>query len=210
MNVAVRVAVWLPFDWIQFSNTPSLTTWYKGDGTPAQRGGTNGFNPDSPNFRLAQQVNITINDTTGKMTAAYPYKNTGISYKKTLEKNLVPPRETITSRQASDSGMVYKEVSNTGKDASGNPGKFVFKLTGAVSEPFQWYAPDIDYDFKITVYSTGLVQVEGAHDGFPCYEVYKKVNGSPWATVYNWDGPAQGKDLLALFPPMDVTVNHAG
>ncbi|MFF2156958.1 DUF3238 domain-containing protein [Paenibacillus chitinolyticus] len=208
MKIAVRVAVWLPFDWILFSDTPSLTTWYAGDGTPAQRGGIRGFNPDSPDYRLAQQVNLTL-DGTGQVTDAVPYKNTGISRKKTLEKNLVPPRTLTTSKQALTDNMSYQFIGKTPKSAT-SPGMYKFRLKAAVSEPFQWYAPDIDYDFTFTVYDSGLVQVQGSHDGFPCYEVYKKIDFQPWETVYTWDGPAKGKDLNALFPPMDVSVNNAG
>lgn len=203
MKLAIRVTVWLPFDWIRFADTPALTTWYIGDGA------NRGFNPDSSNYRLAQQLNLTFNDITGRCTDAYYYHNTGLSQRKTLEKNLTPPRTIISNMKASTDGLNYTVISNTDK-VDEIPGTHKFKLKGSVAEPFQWYAPNIDYEYTITAHSNGLVQVKGEHDGFPNYEIFKKIDNQPWLKIYGWDGPNEGKTLNNLFAPMDVTVQRGG
>ncbi|MCC3374960.1 DUF3238 domain-containing protein [Cohnella sp. REN36] len=55
-----------------------------------------------------------------------------------------------------------------------------------------------------------MVQVQGEHDGFPNFEIFKKKDFGAWEPVYTFDAPANGKGILSLFPPMDVTgINHA-
>lgn len=52
--------------------------------------------------------------------------------------------------------------------------------------PFEPFAPAINYTFTITVYKNGTVTMSGTHDGFPCYEAYVRLNSGSWKTLYQF------------------------
>lgn len=81
------------------------------------------------------------------------------------------------------------------------------KLTH-LANPLQWDAPTINYDFDVTVYSDGTVHVNGSHDGFPAYEIYKSINGgSSSYTIDQYNPYDHGNDITALYPPEDVPLS---
>ena len=69
-------------------------------------------------------------------------------------------------------------------------------------------SPDIDWDFTITIDSSGQQTtwaLQGKHDGFPGYEIY--INGQQ---IYGRI-PGSPEELNSLFPPMDISVaNRSG
>jgi len=72
-------------------------------------------------------------------------------------------------------------------------------------------SPEINWDFTITIDTSGTSAhwtINGAHDGFPAYEVY--INDNPIHTYSPGPGPYGLFDILKLFPPLDVNVNKSG
>jgi hypothetical protein len=84
-------------------------------------------------------------------------------------------------------------------------------LYGGASNPLVRGAPAIDWDLTLTIDTSGAKPhwtLNGAHDGFPAYELY--INGQPIHTYSPGPGPYGFSDLLKLFPPLDVSVDRSG
>ncbi|WP_373863984.1 DUF3238 domain-containing protein [Paenibacillus agaridevorans] len=54
--------------------------------------------------------------------------------------------------------------------------------------------------------SNGTVSVTGKHDGFPCHEIWKKVDSNVPKALYTF----QKTNLSALFGDMERSVNVSG
>ena len=91
------------------------------------------------------------------------------------------------------------------------------KMTGAADDriqircicdsqnPFEPFAPAINYTLTITVYKNGTVSIEGTHDGFPCYEAYVRLNSGAWKNLYQFSQ----QTIASLAPPEEINVNKS-
>ncbi|ERM18315.1 DUF3238 domain-containing protein [Brevibacillus laterosporus] len=141
----------------------------------------------SGNYRTLQEFAIDFKKKTVKHT-----KRVG----KTCRIN---PDEDPVCKRASDSELKMSEP--TWKKDS-----VKFTASCGVSNPLSSNAPAIDYEFKITAYKKdGKVCISGLHDGFPNYEIWKKVGDEPPMPFYFFDHG--DNTLLSLFPPMDTSVS---
>jgi hypothetical protein len=90
-----------------------------------------------------------------------------------------------------------------------NEHKVSVRLHGGAANPLLIEAPSIDWDFTITIDTSGgspAWTLKGAHDGFPGYEIY--INNQ---RIYG-RVPA-GKtiaEINKLFPPLDVKIDRSG
>lgn len=78
----------------------------------------------------------------------------------------------------------------------------------AANNPLVFGAPDIDLEIflDLNLQRRELI-VNGAHDGFPAYEVYVSIDGVGTRRVYDYH--PRGNTIInhkKLFPPKDVTV----
>jgi hypothetical protein len=62
-----------------------------------------------------------------------------------------------------------------------------FEMSASASNPLNSAAPAADYLLKIRVNKSGVSQIEGSHDGFPCYEFYKQTDFGPFESIYTHD-----------------------
>ncbi|PFH88463.1 DUF3238 domain-containing protein [Bacillus sp. AFS088145] len=62
-----------------------------------------------------------------------------------------------------------------------------FEMKASASNPLDTTAPSADYLLKVRVSDSGFAQIEGSHDGFPCYEFYKQTDFGPFELIYTHD-----------------------
>ncbi|MCQ4085691.1 DUF3238 domain-containing protein [Saccharibacillus sp. JS10] len=89
------------------------------------------------------------------------------------------------------------------------------KMTGAADDriqikcicdsrnPFEPFAPAINYTFTVTVYKNGVVSINGTQDGFPSYEAYVRLNSGSWKTLHQFSQ----QTIASLAPPEEINVN---
>ncbi len=51
-----------------------------------------------------------------------------------------------------------------------------FQMSASASNPLNEYAPPVDYLLNLHVKKDGIVEIQGTHEGSPCFEFYKQVN----------------------------------
>ncbi|WP_242262147.1 DUF3238 domain-containing protein [Bacillus cereus group sp. BfR-BA-01453] len=62
-----------------------------------------------------------------------------------------------------------------------------FEMRASASNPLNAAAPAADYFLVIRVNTSGIVHIEGLHDGFPCYEFYKQIDFGSFEKIYTHD-----------------------
>jgi RHS repeat-associated protein len=125
----------------------------------------------------------------------------------------------ITHELSGPNGEIIGSGQGTGDTISqvtyrNERGAVVINVKGDEANPLI-YSPGITYDLKVTVTSQGptgsaSVQVTGAHDGFPAYEISisrPEVANTTATTVYSSDPRVINTNPYALFGSMDVPVN---
>ncbi|PDO09210.1 MAG: hypothetical protein BLM47_13800 [Candidatus Reconcilbacillus cellulovorans] len=129
-----------------------------------------------------------------------PYKKVNPTVRKRVYR--LSGREEYTTKTASDSGLVYQFISINRSQAK-------FRLIADVANPPEPIAPAINWDFTFTVNSSGRTSVVGKHDGYPAYEIYRRLNSdSPYA-IYFHDPRQTGETPFSLAGSMEHNVNAA-
>lgn len=80
-----------------------------------------------------------------------------------------------------------------------------FKMSASASNPLNTAAPAADYVLTIHVNKSGVAHIEGAHDGFPCYEFYKQVNFGLFEKIHTHDFRETGDTAEALGGDMEYS-----
>lgn len=78
-------------------------------------------------------------------------------------------------------------------------------MRASASNPLNAAAPAADYLLTIHVNKSGVAQIEGAHDGFPCYEFYKQTDFAPFELIYTHDFRKTGDTPAALAGEMEYS-----
>jgi hypothetical protein len=83
----------------------------------------------------------------------------------------------------------------------------LIRFATAATNPLVTLAPAIDsiVTFRIDPVAR-TCSLSGQHDGFPGYEAYVTADGGAGVRVHGYDPRVTGKDVSALFPPMDETI----
>ncbi|MGZ8888876.1 MAG: DUF3238 domain-containing protein [Halobacteriota archaeon] len=195
--VVLRFVGFIPrhkdFDWIFYLYNPltGSRTYFKGD----QREFTP-YTRNTLNYRTAQEIWVDFQNR--KFTH---WENIGITHKKTVYPD---GRVAFESAQASRSciKVLWAYFSDN---------YCQFRSTASCTNPLAPVAPASDYDFTVTVYRNGTVHIQGSHDGFPAYEVYKNIDNSPkWIEIYRHDPRRTGENQYDLAPPMDHDIDKWG
>ncbi|MFE1631072.1 DUF3238 domain-containing protein [Brevibacillus reuszeri] len=183
--VKVRVATFIPFDkvfaYAMGSGDNTCSVFYGGDNRES-------YGSPAGTFRTAQEIWVDFNAR--KIT---PYKNTGTSHK--LVECSDGQNQQLTDK-VSDSCLEIKWISWGASNVT-------FRLICACGNPFEPLAPVIDYILDVTVWSNGAVKIVGDHDGFPAYEMFKKVDNYAWERLYLHDPRETGETIASLAPPME-------
>ncbi|PEK90237.1 DUF3238 domain-containing protein [Bacillus toyonensis] len=64
---------------------------------------------------------------------------------------------------------------------------FEMRASASASNPLNAAAPAADYFLTIRANESGTVNIEGVHDGFPCYEFYKQIDFGSFEFIYTHD-----------------------
>ncbi|MGG1638346.1 DUF3238 domain-containing protein [Paenibacillus sp. FSL K6-3182] len=183
--VKVRASVFIPTSWteprkdIQTGNTIE----FEGDSRE--------FTPYAVNTlrsRIEQEVIVDF-----YKKEIFTYVNTGITTEKTTT-----PDGSINKRlgKASTEGILCTDIV-WGSD------EVKFQMSASASNPLNVLAPPVDYLLTVLVKKDGIVDIQGEHDGFPCYEFYKQVNWGPFEQIYTHDFRETGDTPAAMGGDME-------
>jgi len=125
----------------------------------------------------------------------FTYANTGITTER-----ITTPDGSINKRtgKASTEGILCTDVVWGLDDVK-------FQMSASASNPLNVYAPTVDYLLIVHAKKDGTVEIQGAHDGFPCYEFYKQVNLGPFEQIYTHDFRETGDTPEAIGGDMEYS-----
>jgi len=190
ITLSVRIVSFISKDWVTspFPAPIGYRSEFKGDDRK--------FNKDvSASYRTAQQINATFTNTGGTYTA---YRNTGITTERST--NISTGNYVDSTGQADPNGITASV--DTSYLLGGNSDFYKFVCDGDAADPLIPGAPAVNYHLFVSIHKSGLISIEGLHDGYPSFEVYASVNGGTWQNIYLFEE----KTLLNLFPPMEINV----
>ncbi len=78
-------------------------------------------------------------------------------------------------------------------------------MSASASNPLNINAPTVDYLLIVHVKKDGTVDIEGKHDGFPCYEFYKQTDFGPFEQIHTHDFRETGDTPEALGGDMEYS-----
>ena len=84
-----------------------------------------------------------------------------------------------------------------------------FRMQASASNPLRKEAPAVDYAVDVKVHRSGLVALEGRHDGFPCFEFYKQLDYGPYEVLYQHDYLAAGSTPASMAGDMEYSFTVA-
>lgn len=180
------VKVWVHSFIPMVSVTDPFGYCYTGDGRT--------FSPAvHASYRTHQEIEFNV--TTGAKTI--DWVDTGTTHE--LDRKTCTT--VIASAKASTSGLVNGPITASGVHRT-------FNLTGSASNPRAFYACAIDYNFGVSIdTSRRICSIQGAHDGFPAYEIYVTANGGAGVPVYTYDPVAAGEGPTALCGGLDKSAS---
>ena len=184
--VKVRASVFIPMSWI--------------DKKDAQTGNLIQFEGDSREFtpyavnamrsRIEQEVVVDF-----YKKEIFTYANTGITTEK-----ITTPDGSVHKRtgKASTERILCTDVI-WGED------EVKFQMSASASNPLNESAPPADYLLLIHIKNDGTFDIQGEHDGFPCYEFYKQVDFGPFEKIHTHDFRETGHTAASLGGDMDCS-----
>lgn len=125
----------------------------------------------------------------------FTYKNTGITTEKITTLDGTVKKRT---GKASTEGIMCTDIVWGADDVK-------FHMSASASNPLNVYAPPVDYLLIVYVKNDGIVEIQGAHDGFPCYEFYKQVNFGSFEQLHIHDFRITGDTPEALGGDMEYS-----
>lgn len=183
-SAAVKIQTFISEDWMlyPFTNDRNNTLYFKGD----NRSFTSS---DNASFRTKQYLAFDYTSSSGKFSFS-GNTDTGTTELKKVDNRT--GASSITKGKASPSTIQHQVTYQDDK-------RIQIKCVCSSSNPLVSVAPAIDYNFYVTLFMDGRVELEGNHDAFPCYEVYARANNGAWKPIYQFRETTIDK----LAPPVD-------
>ncbi|MCY7486016.1 DUF3238 domain-containing protein [Paenibacillus alvei] len=183
--VKIRASIFIPMSWTepkQESDTGNIIQ-YEGD--------TREFTPYAVNTMRSRVEQEVVVDLYKK--EVFSYSNTGITTEKVTR-----PDGSVNKRtgKASTEGILCSHI-------RWGSNEVMFQMRASASNPLLALAPPVDYLLRIRVTENGAVEVEGSHDGFPCFEFYKQVDFGLFEQIYIHDFRETGDTAQALAGEME-------
>ncbi|AUS08913.1 permease [Laceyella sacchari] len=185
--IKIRASVFIPMAWTEPKK--DIKT-----GNVIQFGGdAREFTPYAVNTmrsRIEQEVVIDF-----YKKEIFTYANTGITTER-----VTAPDGSVYKRtgKASTKGILCTNIVWSSDDVK-------FQMSASASNPLNLYAPPVDYLLNVHAKKDGIVKIQGAHDGFPCFEFYKQVNFGPFEQIYIHDFRKTGDTPEALAGEMEYS-----
>ncbi|MEW9104272.1 DUF3238 domain-containing protein [Paenibacillus sp.] len=189
--VKIRASIFIPMSWTepkQESDTGNIIQ-YEGD--------TREFTPYAVNTMRSRVEQEVVVDLYKK--EVFSYSNTGITTEKVTR-----PDGYVNKRtgKASTEGILCSHI-------RWGSNEVMFQMRASASNPLLALAPPVDYLLRIRVTENGAVEVEGSHDGFPCFEFYKQVDFGSFEQIYIHDFRETGDTAQALAGEMEYHFKKA-
>ncbi|CAH8717406.1 DUF3238 domain-containing protein [Paenibacillus thiaminolyticus] len=189
--VEIRFAAFIPEAWIEHKRTASALIQFNGNNRSFTY-----FTEDQPELsKMAQHIVVDFEKTKIKH-----FRSTGPTIERTVELSSGNVLREVFGH-ASDSGLTISNESISSTSAS-------FFIQGSAANPLNADASPLDWEYDVTVDTTGKVTVKGRHDGFPAHEIYKRVDKGEPVTIYTHDPRVTGDTPLSLLPPMERIVDR--
>lgn len=125
----------------------------------------------------------------------FTYANTGITTER-----VTTPEGSVHKRtgKASTENILCTNIVWSSDDVK-------FQMSASASNPLNVYAPPADYLLTVQVKKDGTIDIEGTHDGFPCYELYKQTDLGPFEEIHTHDFRETGDTAEALGGEMEYS-----
>ncbi|MGG3801706.1 DUF3238 domain-containing protein [Metabacillus fastidiosus] len=167
--VKIRASVFIPMSWTEPRKIIETGEIIQFEGDSRE------FTPYAINTmrsRVEQEVMVDF-----YKKEIFSYANTGITTEKVTN-----PDGSINQRQgkASTKGILCTNIVWGSDDIK-------FQMSASASNPLNLYAYPVDYLLTVYVKKDGVIDIKGAHDGFPCFEFYKQVDFSLFEQIYIHD-----------------------
>ncbi|PFH88464.1 DUF3238 domain-containing protein [Bacillus sp. AFS088145] len=191
-NVKIRASVFIPMSWTAIGWTEPNRDLQTGNLIEFE-GDAREFTPYGVNTmrsRIEQEVFVDF-----YKKEIFTYANTGIS-----KERVTTPDGSVNKRtgKASTERIVCTNIEWGSSDVK-------FQMSASASNPLNLNAPTVDYHLNVHVKKDGIVDIEGRHDGFPCYEFYKQVNFGPFEQLHIHDFRETGDTPEALGGDMEYS-----
>jgi len=186
-TVKIRASVFIPMSWTE-AKKDVLT------GNVIQfSGDSREFTPNAVNTMRSRVEQEVVVDFYKK--EIFTYANTGITTER-----VTTPDGSVHKRtgKASTEGILCTDIVWSSDNVK-------FQMSASASNPLNEYAPPVDYLLNLHVKKDGTVEIQGAHDGFPCFEFYKQVNFGPFEQLYTHDFRETGDTPEALAGEMEYS-----
>ncbi|MBJ8099786.1 DUF3238 domain-containing protein [Bacillus cereus group sp. N11] len=187
--VKIRASVFIPMSWVSIGWTGSNQT---GDLIEFE-GDSREFTPYAVNAmrsRVEQEVVVDFHKK-----EIFTYGNTGITTERvTTSDGSVHTR----TGKASSERIVCTDIEWSTNDVK-------FQMSASASNPLNINAPAVDYLLTVHIKKDGTVDIEGKHDGFPCYEFYKQTDFGPFELIHTHDFRETGDTAEALGGDMECS-----
>jgi hypothetical protein len=127
----------------------------------------------------------------------FTYANTGITTER-----VTTPDGSVNKRtgKASTERILCTDIEWSSVDVK-------FQMSASASNPLNEYAPPVDYLLTVHVKKDGGIDINGTHDGFPCYEFYKQVDFGLFEQIYTHDFRVTGDTPEAMGGEMEYRFN---
>ncbi|WP_276913771.1 DUF3238 domain-containing protein [Aneurinibacillus aneurinilyticus] len=185
--VKIRASVFIPMSWTEPKKDIQTGNIIQFEGDSRE------FTPYAVNAmrsRIEQEVVVDF-----YKKEIFTYANTGITTERVTTSDGSANKRT---GKASTEGILCTDIIWGSDDVK-------FQMSASASNPLNEYAPPVDYLLTVHVKEDGVVDIQGSHDGFPCFEFYKQVNFEPFEKIYTHDFRETGDTAEALAGEMEYS-----
>ncbi len=185
--VKIRASVFIPMSWTEPKKDIQTGNVIQFEGDSRE------FTPYAVNAmrsRIEQEVVVDF-----YKKEIFTYANTGITTERITTSDGSVNKRT---GKASTKDILCTDIVWSSDDVK-------FQMSASASNPLNAYAPPVDYLLTVQVKKDGTVYIQGAHDGFPCYEFYKQVNFGPFEEIHTHDFRETGDTAEALGGEMEYS-----
>lgn len=185
--VKIRASVFIPMSWTEPRKDMQTGKVIQFEGDSRE------FTPYAVNAMRSRVEQEVVVDFYKK--EVFSYANTGISTERVTN-----PDGSVNYRKgkASTDGILCTNIEWGSDDVT-------FQMSASASNPLNIYAPTVDYLLSVHVNKDGIIDVKGAHDGFPCFEFYKQIDFGPFEQIYTHNFRETGDTIAALAGEMEYS-----
>lgn len=183
--VKIRASVFIPMSWTEPKKDIQTGNVIEFEGDSRE------FTPYAVNAmrsRIEQEVVVDF-----YKKEIFAYANTGITTER-----VTTPDGSVHKRtgKSSTERILCTNIVWTSDDVK-------FQMSASASNPLNVYAPPVDYLLTVHVKKDGTIDIQGAHDGFPCYEFYKQTDFDRFELIYTHDFRETGDTPEAMAGEME-------